>query len=111
MKTTTKCWVALGVLALLSPLGILLPNLFHSGSAWGEWNAGEIKQTVGYVPQGVAHAEESQKAPMNDYTFKGWSEKSPAHRGLAYACSALVGVTVIGLLTWLLGNFLSRKDK
>ena len=38
MKTTTKLWIGLGVLAIASPLGLYLPDTFKAGEAWGEWN-------------------------------------------------------------------------
>ena len=112
MKTTTKCWVALGVLALLSPLGLILPDHFKAtDGAWGEWGADEIKKAVGYVPQGLEKLGEIWKAPMPDYAFKGWEEKGLTHLSFAYVVSAVVGIAVIVLLIWLLGKFLSRKDE
>ena len=53
MKITTKFWIGLGVLAVLSPLGLLLPEHFKAGSAWGEWGIDEIQRLAGYVPVGL----------------------------------------------------------
>ena len=53
MKIITKLWIGLGVLIILSPLGIILPEHFKAGSAWGEWGADEMQKLVGYIPQGL----------------------------------------------------------
>jgi hypothetical protein len=53
MKVTTKLWIGLGALALLSPIGVILPAKLKAGPAWGEWGAGELKGLVGYVPKGL----------------------------------------------------------
>ena len=110
MKLMTKMWIALGVIILLSPLGLILPDHFKAGSAWGEWGSDEIQKMVGYVPQGLARLGENWKAPMPDYAFKGWEEKGLTHLSLAYIVSAVLGVVLIALSTWLLGRWLTKKD-
>ncbi len=37
MKITTKFLIGIAVLIVLSPLGLILPEHFKAGSAWGEW--------------------------------------------------------------------------
>ena len=110
MKLTTKLFIALGVCILCSPLGLILPDRFKAGSAWGEWGADEMEKLVGYVPQGLARLGELWKAPMPDYAFKGWEEKSLTHLSLAYIISALVGVALIVLVICLIGKCLIKKD-
>ena len=110
MKITAKCWIALGVLALLSPLGLILPDHFRAGSAWGEWGADEFQKMVGYVPQGLAKLGDLWKAPMPDYAFKGWEEKGLTHLSVAYIFSAVLGVALIATLAWLIGRMLAKKD-
>ena len=39
MKTTTKLWILIGILVIFTPIGLILPAYFKSGSAWGEWLA------------------------------------------------------------------------
>ena len=39
MRTTSKLWLGVIILAFLSPLGLLLPEYFKAGDAWGEWGA------------------------------------------------------------------------
>ena len=111
MKITTKCWIGLGVFALLSPLGLILPDHFKAGSAWGEWGSDEIEKLVGYIPQGMKHLSELWNAPMPDYAFKGWEEKGLTHLSFAYIVSAIVGSALIAGTIWLLGKLLTKKSE
>jgi len=111
MKTVTKFWIGLGCLVVLSPLGLILPDRFKAGSAWGEWGADEMEKLVGYVPQGLKRLSEVWHAPMPDYALKGWEEKGLAHLSFAYILSAIVGVTLIALIIWLLGKLLVKKSE
>jgi hypothetical protein len=109
MKTMTKCWIGLGVLALLSPLGLILPDHFKAGSAWGEWGSDEFQKMIGYVPQGLQKLGELWSAPLPDYAFKGWEEKGLTHLSFAYIVSAVLGVGLVAALAWLLGKVLAKK--
>ena len=111
MKPITKLWLGLGVLILLSPLGLILPDHFKAGSAWGEWGSEEMQKLVGTVPQGLAKLGELWKAPMPDYAFKGWEEKGLTHLSFAYIVSAIAGVALIGLIMWIVGRCLARKGE
>jgi len=110
MKVTTKGWILLAVLALLSPLGLIVPNLFHAGSAWGEWDTEEIAKQIGYTPAGLSKLGELWKAPMPDYAFKGWEEKGMTRLSAAYIVSALLGIGLIAGVSWLLGRYLAKKN-
>ena len=111
MKPIAKLWLGLGVLILLSPLGLILPDHFKAGSAWGEWGLDEMEKLVGYVPQGLAKLGALWKAPMPDYAFKGWEEKGLTHLSFAYIVSAIAGVVLIGLIMWMIGKCLAKKDE
>jgi len=106
MKIATKLGFALGVCVVLSPLGLILPQHFKAGGAWGEWSAAEMEKLVGYVPQGLKQLSVFWKAPMHNYVFKGWAEKGPTHTSLAYLLSAIVGAVIVALAIWLLGKIL-----
>lgn len=110
MKTTTKLWIGLAILIILSPLGLLLPEHFKAGAAWGEWGIEEIKDLVGYIPKGLEKLSGLWTAPMPDYAFKGWEEKGLSGLSFAYIISAVIGIgsTVIAVL--LIGKFLARRD-
>ena len=110
MKTITKLWIGLGVLILLSPLGIILPAYFKADSAWGEWGADEMQKLVGYVPQGLKKLSDLWNAPMPDYAFKGWEEKGLQYLSFAYIVSAIAGIAIIILAVWGIGKLLAKKD-
>jgi len=103
-------WIALGLLALLSPLGLIVPDHFKAGSAWGEWGAEEMTSLVGYVPNGLSRLSAFWNAPMPDYAFHGWESKDLAHLSVAYIVSALLGIVVIALVFALLGRFITKGD-
>jgi cobalt/nickel transport protein len=109
MKITIKFWIGLGVLVVLSPLGLLLPEHFKAGSAWGEWGADEMQKLVGYIPKGLEKLSSLWSAPLPDYTFKGWEEKPLASLSLAYVFSAAIGILICVGVVFILGKFLSKK--
>ncbi|MCX5708034.1 MAG: cobalamin biosynthesis protein [Candidatus Omnitrophica bacterium] len=109
MKITTKLWIGLAVLVVLSPLGLIIPDHFKAGSAWGEWGGDEIKALVGYVPQGLEKLAGLWNAPIPDYAFKGWEAKGLPQLSLAYVISAIVGILFIVLTVILVGKLLVKK--
>jgi hypothetical protein len=111
MKIITKFWVGLGILILLSPLGLLLPEHFKAGSAWGEWGADEIHKLVGYIPGGFEKLSGLWKAPIPEYAFKGWKEKGLSHLSFAYIISAVVGIGITVIAVLLIGKFLTKKGE
>ncbi len=109
MKLITKFWIGIAVLIVLSPLGLLLPEHFKAGSAWGEWGADEMQKLVGYVPKGLEKLSSLWNAPMPDYAFKGWEEKGLSHLSFAYIMSAIVGIGIIVLVIMGIGKLLAKK--
>ncbi|HTP29637.1 MAG TPA: cobalt transporter CbiM [Anaeromyxobacteraceae bacterium] len=95
-------YVSLGLLALLSPLGLLA-----AGTAWGEWGPDEIKGVVsggkalGYVPAGMEKGW-SLRVLFPDYGVSGFPE------WFGYILSAVVAVAILVIVFKLLG--LARKD-
>ena|SRR5271157_5455487 len=110
MRTTTKLWVALGTLAILSPIGLYLPQKFKAGSAWGEWGADEMKTLVGYVPSGLEKLSSVWKAFLPDYAFKGMAHASFGHLSMAYIVSAVVGIVLCICGGLILGKLLTGKN-
>ena len=109
MKTTNKLWIGIGILILLSPLGLFLPEHFQAGDAWGEWGTDTIKELAGYIPQGLEKLSSIWNAPMPDYAFKGWEEKGLFSLSFAYIISALIGIIAVALIVLLIGKMLSKK--
>lgn len=109
MKIMAKLWIGIGVLILLSPLGLILPEYFKAGDAWGEWGTDSLKELVGYVPQGLAKVSSIWSAPIPDYAFKGWEEKGLWGLSFAYIVSAIIGIFVTICILLLIGKLLSRN--
>jgi len=109
LKITTKFWIGLAILVILSPLGLLLPGYFKADGAWGEWGVDEIRKLIGYVPQGLNKLSQFWNSPMPDYAFKGWENKSLVHLSISYVVSAIIGVLVIICAVFLIGKFLSKN--
>jgi len=110
MKVTTKLWIGLAILVVLSPVGLILPDHFKAGAAWGEWGADEMQKLVGYIPQGLQKLSELWKAPMPDYAFNGWEDKGLPHLSFAYIISAVVGIGIVTVIILAIGKILARKD-
>ena len=109
MKITTKLWIGIAVLIILTPLGLILPEHFNAGSAWGEWGAEEIQKLVGYIPKGIEKLSSLWSAPIPDYAFKGWEEKSLAHLSFSYIISAIAGIVIVAAIMLGIGKLFTRK--
>lgn len=109
MKLITKFWIGIAILIVLSPLGLIIPEHFKAGSAWGEWSVDEIQRLAGYIPRGLSKLSSLWNAPIPDYAFKGWGEKGLSHLSFAYIISAILGVIVVVAITLIIGKFLLKK--
>jgi hypothetical protein len=109
ISTVKKLWWGLAVLAILSPIGLILPNTFKAGSAWGEWGPDEMEKMLGYVPQGMKSLAELWQAPMPDYAFGGWDKLGLGMQSLAYVATAALGIAVIVVVTMLLGKIVTKE--
>ena len=110
MKITTKLWIGLAILIVLSPLGLLLPDHFKAGDAWGEWGTDTIKELVGYIPRGLEKLSSLWSAPISDYAFRGWEEKGLPRLSFSYIISAVVGITATVIVVLLIGKILAKKN-
>ena len=110
--------IALGILALLTPLGLLLPAWLKAGGAWGEWGPGEIARKVaeetgrpGYVPREMERIGGWWKAPLPNYSFPGL-ENAPAWQvALAYLACGLIGAAALVLLALAVEKMLARRRR
>jgi len=110
IKTITKFWIGIALLIILSPLGLILPDHFKAGSAWGEWGADEMQKLIGYVPKGLEKLSSLWSAPIPDYAFRGWGQKPLVNLSLAYIFSAVIGILICVFVVLILGKFLSKKE-
>lgn len=109
MKLINKLWLGLGILIILSPLGLILPEHFKAGSAWGEWGRDEIQKLAGYLPKGLEKISSFWSAPIPDYAFKDWEAGPIINLCFAYILSAAIGVLLCIGIVLILGKFLSKK--
>lgn len=109
MKIISKFWIIMGVLIILSPLGLLLPEHFKAGAGWGEWGSDEIQKLAGYIPKGLKELSSLWQAPIPDYRFKGWEEKGLPALSFAYIISAIIGIFVVASIVFLIAKVLSKK--
>ena len=93
------------VLILLTPLGLLAP-----GVAWGEWGLDEIKQKIGFIPQGMSRFSEVIKNILPDYGISGF-DKNFFQSAVGYILSAVVGIAVIVLIFWLISKLVPEEKE
>lgn len=103
-----KLWIGIILLILLTPIGLILPELLKAGGAWGEWGAEEIEKIVGYIPEGLKRLSKLWSSPVPDYTFSKWETGVKAYIG--YILSGIIGVALVIGVSFLIGRFLSRKN-
>ncbi len=84
-----RYWLILAVLALLSPLGLL-----SDGTAWGEWDGDGLKETLGFVPQGMEQLGDFWQALFPDYSMKFLGD-STLSQSVGYIFSAIIGGAII----------------
>ncbi|GAB4390726.1 MAG: hypothetical protein Kow0025_24690 [Thermodesulfovibrionales bacterium] len=100
-----RLWAAIAVLALLSPLGLIVPEMLGSGDAWGEWAAETLRDLVGYVPRGLGRTSGLWNAPMQDYDM---GAEGGLLRSVLYVVSALVGIGAAAGAAYLVARALRR---
>ena len=97
-----KLWVALVVLAVVSPLGLLAP-----GTAWGEWGTEELAR-MGFkaIPEGIARLSGVWGAPLQGYNLPALGNSN-----LGYILSAFMGILVVSVVAWLFARILTIGSK
>ena len=103
-------WIAIGILALLSPLGIIIPKWLGAGGAWGEWGVDEIGKITGSVPAGMKRLAERWKAPLPDYAVPGQGT-GLLGESLGYVLTGTIGIAFAGGAMYLLAKLLARRKK
>lgn len=111
MREFRKFWIVLLVLALLTPAGLYLPQILKAGAAWGEWGIEEIRQMIGYVPEGMEKEAGRWNAPLPGYAYPGRGSALLSRQGLAYLLSAVVGIAACGAGGYLLARWLARRRR
>ncbi|MGB9700832.1 MAG: PDGLE domain-containing protein [Thermodesulfobacteriota bacterium] len=105
-----KLWLGLVIMALLTPLGLILPELFEAGEAWGEWGIESLEKLLGYIPEGLKKMSELWKAPIPDYIF-GYEEANLTKQVIFYLISGLIGVVMVGGVVYLISRFWIKHER
>ncbi len=109
-KTQKRLWTGLFIMALLSPIGILLPIWLNSGDVWGEWKAETLEKLLGFVPEGLKKYADFWNAPIPDYTFGG--EQAPlAVQVISYIISGLLGILVVVFVIYVIRKIMVKNEK
>lgn len=103
-----KLWIGIIILIVLTPIGLVLPELLKAGGAWGEWGPDEIERMLGYVPEGLKRLSGLWSSPIRDFTFSGWEDGARGYIG--YILSGIIGVALVIGVSLLIGKFLARKN-
>ncbi|MBV8730880.1 MAG: cobalt transporter CbiM [Acidobacteriia bacterium] len=111
VRTLRPLWLTLGLLLVLTPLGILA-----TGSAWGEWLASDFSNPT--LRQRIAASSFAQSAPSSAPAgLQRWSSLwtapferyAPPHirtAAFGYLLSAMFGAGLVMLACLLIGRFL-----
>lgn len=103
-----KLWIGLVIMALLTPIGVILPQKFNAEDAWGEWGADTLEKLLGYVPEGLKKLTDLWKAPIADYNLG--SENSPfIVQVLSYVVSGILGIAIVGFVIYIISRLLVKK--
>ena len=87
------------IVALLAMFIAAVPlGLIASGGAFAEWDKGELRKKLGYVPKGFARLGGHWLGLLPDYS---WNGASGVWTVVSYVVSALVGVAVLSAIVWL----------
>jgi hypothetical protein len=109
-KTQKKLWAGLLIMAVLSPLGILLPSWLNSGDAWSEWKADTVEKLLGYVPEGLKKYADFWNAPIPDYTFGG-KQAPMAVQVVSYIASGILGILAVILVIYVIRKVMVKNEK
>jgi hypothetical protein len=110
MKTYKKYIIFIGILIVLCPLGLIVPNLFKAGDAWGEWSVNTIKEKTGLEPAGMKKVAALYSAPVPDYNL-GKEDDPLTKLSASYIISGLIGTGIILILTFGTIKIMSGKQK
>jgi cobalt/nickel transport protein len=102
--------IGLLIMALLTPLGILLPEKFKAEEAWGEWGAEKLEKVLGYVPEGLKKLADFWKAPIPDYNFGG-EGASLTLQAVSYIVSGLLGIGVCAFIVFLISRSMGKHGR
>jgi cobalt/nickel transport system permease protein len=99
-RPLTWLWASLGVLILLTPVGVLAP-----GTAWGEWSSEQLRTSLGFVPEGLGRLGSAWTAAV-----PGYAPAFVRNPLLGYFVAAVIGAVLVIGITWGIAKLLSHGD-
>ena len=104
-KLTRNLAIGLALLIIIAPIGLIA-----AGTAYGEWESDELKDKIGYVPQGFEELSELWHAPLKDYNIPNGPsfEDSKPVASAGYILSAVIGGLVGGGLLYFIGKKVAK---
>ncbi|MDD5168304.1 MAG: hypothetical protein PHN75_05765 [Syntrophales bacterium] len=103
-----KLWTGLVIMALLSPLGVILPERWKAGNAWGEWDTDTLQRLLGFVPEGLKRITGFWSAPIRDYNF-GTEGAALMVKAISYIISGVIGLVLVALVMYLIARLVLKK--
>jgi hypothetical protein len=97
------------VLAFLTPLGVILPRVFRSEEAWGEWDAGYLRAVLGYAPERLARGIHIWHAPAAGYSLPTGAACFGSQL-VSYLVSGLLGLLLVALSVFLISKLARRNE-
>ena len=98
------------LLALLSPMGIILPSIFNSKGAWGEWNGEEMNQIAGFIPKGFEKFATIWKPLFPDYSIPLLNSSNFVFELIFYIASGFIGIVIFFALFRAIKFFLKKVE-
>ncbi|MFN3739769.1 MAG: PDGLE domain-containing protein [Thermodesulfovibrionales bacterium] len=98
------------ILAILSPIGIILPEAFKAGDAWGEWGIDTIKEMLGFIPEGMKKLSQLWKAPLPDYSLTEEGQ-SLTLQIISYILSGIIGAIIVMGIIFIFAKINKKKVK
>lgn len=92
------------ILLLAAPLGLIA-----TGTAWGEWGPDEVKEMLGFVPEGLEKFSSMWSSALPDYSIPGL-DKNFFQSSTGYILSGIIGVALIFLFTFISGRLMVHKE-
>jgi hypothetical protein len=105
-----KLFLGLLALGLLTPLGIVLPKIFHAEGAWGEWDPEHLRGVLGYMPERFMKSAHIWHAPFADY---GLSKDGAclASQLFWYFIAGLAGLSLIAVAVAVLARIVRSHER
>jgi hypothetical protein len=107
LKNYRKLWMGLGLLILMSPLGLLFLRQLRLAAPGGEWGSEELKSMLGHVPTRLENYRdfESDLARLFDAGLQ-----SPGRPRQPTSLCGVIGASVIVAICLGLGRWLSMAE-